>query len=60
MLLFAARSGEPVGTEAAGVEELALGGLDADASAALLAAGGVSHPDVARVLFAATAATRSR
>jgi predicted ATPase len=54
VLLLAARTGEPVGTEAAGIEELTLGGLDAVASVALLAAGGVSHPDVAQRLFGAT------
>ena len=54
MLLLAARTGEAVGTEAAGIEELALGGLDAAASAALLAAEGVGHPEVAARLFDAT------
>ncbi len=54
VMLFAARIGDLAGTEAAGIDEMALGGLDADASAALLATGGVSHPEVSRRLFGAT------
>jgi DNA-binding CsgD family transcriptional regulator len=52
VLLLAARTGEPVGSESAGVPELALGGLDAAASVALL--GGDIAPDVAARLFDAT------
>jgi DNA-binding CsgD family transcriptional regulator len=51
VLLLAARSGETVGSETAGVGELELGGLDATASAELL---GTVAPEVARRLHAAT------
>jgi DNA-binding CsgD family transcriptional regulator len=54
VLLLAARSGEPVGSEAAGVAELVLGGLDAGAAATLLEQGGAIAPEVASRLFDAT------
>ena len=54
VLLLAARSGEPVGTEPAGVVELVLDGLDAGASAALLEQAGAFAPEVATRLFDAT------
>jgi DNA-binding CsgD family transcriptional regulator len=52
VLLLAARTGEPAGTERAGVAELVLDGLDAAASAALLGSG--IAPEVASRLFDAT------
>ena len=54
VLLLAARTGEPIGTEPAGVPELVLDGLDAGASAALLAQGGEIAAEVAGRLFDAT------
>jgi DNA-binding CsgD family transcriptional regulator len=54
VLLLAARSGEPVGSEPAGVAELVLDGLDAGASAALLEQAGAIAPEVAGRLFDAT------
>jgi DNA-binding CsgD family transcriptional regulator len=56
VMLLAARTGEPIGTELAGVPELVLEGLDRAASAALLARGtaGPIAPAVAERLFDAT------
>ncbi|MGH2802517.1 MAG: AAA family ATPase, partial [Thermoleophilaceae bacterium] len=56
VLLLAARTGQRVGSEEAGVPELALGGLDLAASTELLAQGrtGALAPAVAERLFGAT------